>query len=263
MSSPSSLELDFLGLSLVDTPPSTKHAVDRRQNRLFANLTNTSDEEKNDLTVHKFSASNENHLNHDDLGQSREKSISAECDYSELQIESEPDPIWNYDPDKKSFVLNHKCSTYDTNIQWPSITLSKEIHGKLYAHQKIGVRWLASLHHRMEQYGIGGGILGDDMVRSCFTTIYMLKIVDSYFSMGSKGLGKTMQTLAFIGGLFRCHTIRNALVICPVSVLQNWKNEAEHIFELSGISSKVSVIVVDSNSRKGQRASLLNFAMVW
>ena len=70
-----------------------------------------------------------------------------------------------------------------------------------------------------------------------------------------------MQTLAFIGGLFRCRMIRNALVVCPVSVVQSWKKEADQVFELCGLSSNASVMVVDSNCRKGSRASMLHFAL--
>jgi len=72
-----------------------------------------------------------------------------------------------------------------------------------------------------------------------------------------------MQTLALIGGLFRCQTIRNALVVCPVSVVQSWKNEADQVFDVCGLSSIASVMIVDSNFRKGLRASKLKFAMVW
>jgi hypothetical protein len=73
-----------------------------------------------------------------------------------------------------------------------------------------------------------------------------------------------MQTLAFIGGLFRCRTIRNALVVCPVSIVQSWKKEADKVFILCGLSSTASVMVIDSNCcSKDVRARKLDSAMKW
>jgi hypothetical protein len=78
--------------------------------------------------------------------------------------ESGKDPVWILESPEIGYVLNDRCTSYSTAIKWPRITLSHDLHAKLYPHQRIGVRWLASLHHRAEKFGVGGGLLGDDMV---------------------------------------------------------------------------------------------------
>ncbi len=83
----------------------------------------------------------------------------------------------------------------------PSADLPKALSADLRPYQKDGFDFLAHLVHvRL------GGILADDM-----------------------GLGKTVQTLAWLAWLKERHTKnpRPSLVICPASVLHNWRREAE------------------------------------
>ena len=117
----------------------------------------------------------------------------------------------------------------DVPIQYPKIRIPIKLYNKLYDHQRIGVEWIASLHMK----GIGG-ILGDDM-----------------------GLGKTMQTLSGIGGLMVAKTIRNALVICPKSVLLNWEREARDVLVNYCGLLNVDIVVLDSNIRQEKRERLL------
>ena len=71
-------------------------------------------------------------------------------------------------------------------------------NGKLREHQLVGLNWLVSLY----EIGING-ILADEM-----------------------GLGKTIQTIAFLAYLLQFKDIRGPhLVVCPNSVLGNWKKE--------------------------------------
>jgi superfamily II DNA or RNA helicase len=82
----------------------------------------------------------------------------------------------------------------------PEVTLPKSVHAELRPYQQQGVNWLQFLR----EYGLAG-ILADDM-----------------------GLGKTLQTLAHIqiekdaGRL-----TQPALIIAPVSLMGNWRREAE------------------------------------
>jgi hypothetical protein len=39
-------------------------------------------------------------------------------------------------------------------------------------------------------------------------------------------MDKIYHLVAFLGGLMRAHTIRNALVVAPLSVLQSWEKQA-------------------------------------
>lgn len=71
-------------------------------------------------------------------------------------------------------------------------------NGRLKEHQLVGLNWLISLY----EIGING-ILADEM-----------------------GLGKTIQTIAFLAYLFQFKNIKGPhLIVCPNSVLGNWKKE--------------------------------------
>jgi SNF2 family DNA or RNA helicase len=39
------------------------------------------------------------------------------------------------------------------------------------------------------------------------------------------GLGKTLQVTALLTGLMKAKAISRALIVCPVSVMQNWRRE--------------------------------------
>jgi SNF2 family DNA or RNA helicase len=100
------------------------------------------------------------------------------------------------------------------DVPLPS-TLRPEIRFRPY--QKHGFNWLAFLH----RFGLNG-ILADDM-----------------------GLGKTLQTLAVI---HRAKELTNStlpsLIICPTSVVNNWKAEIQKFFRTS------SVIIYTGNNRE-------------
>lgn len=109
-------------------------------------------------------------------------------------------------------TLQNKDSSNGTNLSanvkvdvpefLPSLeelNLPDEIQSRLYEHQVLGVRWLYGIHTSQQ-----GGILGDDM-----------------------GLGKTFQVTALLTGLMRSKMMKKALIIAPVSVLQNWQRELQ------------------------------------
>jgi SNF2 family DNA or RNA helicase len=190
-SSPSaSLTLDFLGLSLVDTPPSDKKGKakrpiqnesrpDARHSRPIVlddddddDILESSCDDRDDPTMNATSDRNRYYA----IDSTLEEEDDEEDSILEHIDESEKDPVWILQSEKNGYVLNDQCTSYDTAIQWPRLTLSRKMHTKLYPHQKIGVRWLASLHHRAEKFGVGGGILGDDMVGLPWVlTMYILK----------------------------------------------------------------------------------------
>ena len=72
--------------------------------------------------------------------------------------------------------------------------------------------------------------------------------------------GKTFQTLAYLGGLMKSRTIRNALVICPVSVLRTWEREGADILK-KGCVPKATISVVSSDVKKQRRFRLLQEAL--
>ena len=100
----------------------------------------------------------------------------------------------------------------------PSIDLPKVLQAELRPYQKDGFDFLAHL----VQIKLGG-ILADDM-----------------------GLGKTLQTLTWLGWLKERNTKnpKPSLVICPASVLHNWRREAEKF------TPNLKVLVLESGAAR-------------
>ncbi|KAK6259939.1 SNF2 [Theobroma cacao] len=78
------------------------------------------------------------------------------------------------------------------------LKIPETIFSKLFDYQKVGVQWLWELHCQR-----AGGIIGDEM-----------------------GLGKTIQVLSFLGALHFSNMYEPSIVVCPVTLLRQWKREA-------------------------------------
>jgi superfamily II DNA or RNA helicase len=100
----------------------------------------------------------------------------------------------------------------------PEIALPAGVKAELRPYQKQGFDFLCHLTDLKL-----GGILADDM-----------------------GLGKTLQTLAWLAWLKERHGKRAkpALVICPASVLHNWRRESERF------TSHLKVLVLESGAAR-------------
>jgi hypothetical protein len=68
--------------------------------------------------------------------------------------ESEED-AWCHDTTTDEYYLSPKKYSIP-GIAWPSLRLPSDLYNRLYAHQKIGVQWMASMHSNKI-----GGLLGD------------------------------------------------------------------------------------------------------
>ncbi|KAL6968185.1 Protein CHROMATIN REMODELING 8 [Sarracenia purpurea var. burkii] len=79
------------------------------------------------------------------------------------------------------------------------LKIPETIFSKLFDYQKVGVQWLWELHCQR-----AGGIIGDEM-----------------------GLGKTIQVLSFLGALHFSNLYKPSIIICPVTLLRQWKREAQ------------------------------------
>ncbi|KAF8006362.1 hypothetical protein BT93_K0608 [Corymbia citriodora subsp. variegata] len=79
------------------------------------------------------------------------------------------------------------------------LKIPESIFSKLFDYQKVGVQWLWELHCQK-----AGGIIGDEM-----------------------GLGKTIQVLSFLGALHFSDMYKPSIVVCPVTLLRQWKREAK------------------------------------
>ena len=74
----------------------------------------------------------------------------------------------------------------------------------LLPHQQQGLAWLQHLYKSQAEHQVRGAVLADDM-----------------------GLGKTFQLLAFMAWLVeKVPSVKPMLVVAPVSLLENWKEEA-------------------------------------
>jgi len=98
----------------------------------------------------------------------------------------------------------------------PKITLPSGVRAELRPYQKEGFDFLCHLSETKL-----GGILADDM-----------------------GLGKTLQTLVWLAWLRERHGKQSkpALVICPASVLHNWRRESERF------TPQLKVLVLESGA---------------
>lgn len=93
----------------------------------------------------------------------------------------------------KSLIKNMK------NIDDSELTVPKELTSIMRNYQKYGYQWLSV----MDECGFGG-ILADDM-----------------------GLGKTLQMISLILAKKEQGEEHQALVVCPASLVLNWKNEID------------------------------------
>ncbi len=99
----------------------------------------------------------------------------------------------------------------------PTTALPADIHAELRPYQRSGFSFLCHLsRHKL------GGILADDM-----------------------GLGKTLQTLVWLSWLKASQkSHKPALVICPASVVHNWRREANRFIP------SMTVLILESGSAR-------------
>lgn len=101
------------------------------------------------------------------------------------------------------------------------LKIPESIFSNLLDYQKVGVQWLWELHCQR-----AGGIIGDEM-----------------------GLGKTVQVLSFLGALHFSSMYKPSIVVCPATLLRQWKREAEKWYP----SFRVEILH-DSAQDSGNRA---------
>ncbi len=99
--------------------------------------------------------------------------------------------------DSENIELDDSSMREFKNIEEAKLALPQNIRANLRDYQKTGYRWLRSL----SEYNFGG-ILADDM-----------------------GLGKTLQIITLLCKFYEEGTDKKCLVVCPTSVMLNWKME--------------------------------------
>ncbi len=117
--------------------------------------------------------------------------------------------------------------TIRAGFKGPAV-VPKGLEATLRPYQQEGLAWLQGLR------AIGaGGILADDM-----------------------GLGKTVTTLALLLEWKESHGTGTALVVCPTSVVGNWRDEAARF------TKDLRVLVIDGGARKASREEITSFDLV-
>lgn len=102
------------------------------------------------------------------------------------------------------------------NIKTTDIKLPERLNCTLRKYQEMGYKWLKTLR----TYGLGG-VLADEM-----------------------GLGKTIQTIALILAEKEEGKDKPSIVICPTSLIYNWKDEMEKF------APALKVLILYGNKRK-------------
>ena len=94
------------------------------------------------------------------------------------------------------------CHQLATFTEMPTYEVPDQLKNILRPYQVTGHNWLNFLYENKL-----GACLADDM-----------------------GLGKTLQTISFLKTIY--HKINRVLIICPVTILLNWKNEIERFSDM-------------------------------
>jgi len=130
-----------------------------------------------------------------------------------------PGPEKTAPPPQKRLVIKRNLEDIDYTeartdaLQMPAdrkpvLPVSLRTDVQLKSYQLVGVAWLQNLWDASPD-NCRGTVLADDM-----------------------GLGKTLQLLTFIASCFEADaTLPPALVVAPVALLENWRNELDRFFE--------------------------------
>ncbi len=94
-------------------------------------------------------------------------------------------------------------------LELPDAVVPGSFNGSLRPYQMLGFRWMTNLDQKST-----GGLLADDM-----------------------GLGKTVQVIAHMSNLAEAGELRPTLIVCPKTLIPNWKREIQRFFpQLSRVS---------------------------
>ena len=116
--------------------------------------------------------------------------VQTEVEVTEVELSEE-----SKGPEKSEFQEETEMENdilLEGGLRIPSL-----IYEKLFDYQKTGVKWLWELHCQKS-----GGIIADEM-----------------------GLGKTIQVAAFLASLHHSGLYKPSIVMCPVTLLRQWKRE--------------------------------------
>ena len=138
-----------------------------------------------------------------------------------------PAPVPRHDPNAPGALVMKRPKRAPRGKETVDVVVDPRLTSKLREHQRAGVSFLYECVMGMKDYDGEGAILADEM-----------------------GLGKTLQTIALLWTLLKQNPIygdppvvKKALIVCPVTLINNWKRE---INKWLG-KDRVGVFVADSN----------------
>jgi len=134
-----------------------------------------------------------------------------------------------HDPHAPNALVMKRPKDCPKGKQIVDVVVDPLLSKKLRPHQREGVRFLYECVMGMRDYNGQGALLADDM-----------------------GLGKTLQTIALIWTLLKQNpiygsqgVIKKALVVCPVTLIENWQKE----FRSWLGKERIGVLVADTKTR--------------
>ena len=140
------------------------------------------------------------------------------------QVPSEK-PIPMFDPNTEGALVFAKPKSAPKGRQIVDVVLDPRLSKHLRPHQREGVKFLYECVMGLRDYDGQGCILADDM-----------------------GLGKTLQTICLLWTLLKQNpvhksdpVIKKALIVCPVTLIDNWRKE----FRKWLGNDRIGVFVVD------------------
>ncbi|KAK2747791.1 helicase [Myotisia sp. PD_48] len=145
-------------------------------------------------------------------------------------------PTPRHDPNAPGAVVMKRPASVPSGKQVVDVVVDPFLTKHLREHQREGVKFLYECVMGMRPFNGEGAILADDM-----------------------GLGKTLQTITLLWTLLKQNpihgsqpVIKKALVVCPVTLIRNWKKE----FKKWLGSDRLGVFVADE-----KRTRLTDFTM--
>ena len=104
--------------------------------------------------------------------------------------------------------IERRAIALSTDLAPPVIPSSMSPDARLLGHQREGVAWLQHLYKLQGEFNVRGALLADDM-----------------------GLGKTFQLLTLMAWILEKNSKTDPmLIVAPLTLLENWKDEAEKFF---------------------------------
>ncbi len=157
--------------------------------------------------------------------------LSSYGEAEDAETESEGSEIHVVDIDLNDEELSEnspKVEQLISDISWDG-ELNWENHKRTpFPHQDIGVRWILGVEQKsLSDSKVSGALLADDM-----------------------GLGKTFMALSAIEHIYQRQQIsgetkKPALIVAPLSLLENWKDEVDKTFKHSPFKD---VVILQSSA---------------